>query len=394
MHKNVNIQGVHLESPTKKRLNHGQYPCNGSYYSPEGERPTTAIIASHYVGNWANHYLGEYMARRGYGFLGWNSRFAGASVASGFNLEHALIDLGVGVRWLREEAGVEKVVILGHSGGASLMGAYQAQALDPHIDPGSAPEEELNSLLPADFYISLAAHPGRAKVFTEWLDPSVTDENDPLSYDPELDMYNPDNGPPYSPEWLERYRAAQVARNERITQWAEKELQRIGDGRPQSDQKLDGAGTFGVASKNGVFDRFFVVPRQFADPRFLDLTIEPSKRKVGCYMGDPQQSNYSGYGLAPITSAREWLAMWSLSKTQVRIEEQLPRITQPALVIYANHDQGVFPSHAQAIYEALGSADKRLISLDGAHYFEELGSRAELANLLANWLEDHEAPAV
>ena len=43
-------------------------------------------------------------------------------------LENALIDISVGVKWLREEAGVETVVILGNSGGGSLMGAYQAEA--------------------------------------------------------------------------------------------------------------------------------------------------------------------------------------------------------------------------------------------------------------------------
>ncbi|MCJ2187621.1 alpha/beta fold hydrolase [Novosphingobium beihaiensis] len=391
MHKNVNVRAVFLESPTKTRMTHGQYPCNGNYFSPEGETPTTAIIASHYTASWANHYLGEYVARRGYGFLGWNTRYAGAPVATGFNLENALVDLGVGVRWLREVAGVEKVVILGNSGGASLMGAYQAQALDPHIDPGAVPVEELESLIPADMYISLAAHPGRARIFTEWLDPSVTDENDPLSCDPDLDMYNPKNGPPYSDEFLTRYRAGQVARNERITAWAEAELARLRDERPKGDGTLDGKGTFGAPSKDGVFDRFFAVPRQFADPRFLDLSIDPSKRRVGCYMGDPRESNYSGYGLAPITSAREWLAMWSLSKTQVCIEEQLPRITQPAMVIFANYDQGVYPSHAHAIHDALGSKDKRLVFLDGAHYFESDGSRAELASVISDWLEDHGA---
>ncbi|GFM31271.1 alpha/beta hydrolase [Novosphingobium sp. PY1] len=394
MHDAVTSQAVNLESPTKKRYNHGQYPCNGIYVAPAGKKPKTAVIASHYVGDWSTHYLGPYMAKRGYGFLGWNTRCVGTAVATGFNLEHSLIDIGVGVRWLREVAGVENVVIIGNSGGASLMGCYQAQALDPHIDPGSAPAELMENLIPADLYISLAAHPGRAKVFTEWLDPSVTDENDPLSRDPELDMFNPKNGPAYSPEFLERYRAAQVARNERITLWAEAELERLREGIPASEQELAGNATFGVASKDGVFDRFFVIPRQFADPRFLDLTIDPSKRPVGCYMGDPMQSNYSGYGLAPISSAREWLAMFSLSRTQVRIENQLPRITQPALVISANHDQGCFPSHAQAIFDVIGSADKKLISLDGAHFFEHSGSRDELADVIAGWLEDHGAQPV
>lgn len=388
MYDDPDVHGISLESPTKARLQHGQYPCNGNYFTPKGKWPKTAFIAGHYTASFANHYLAEYLARLGYGFLGWDTRFARSPVAAGFNLEHALVDLGVGMRWLREVARVENIVILGNSGGASLMGAYQAQALHPHIDPGAVPSAELENLPAADFYISLAAHPGRAQVFTEWLDPSVTDENDPLSCDPDLDMYNPANGPPYPADFVERYRAAQVARNDRITVWAAEELRRIGEGRPQSGERLTGSGAYGVAARDGVFDRFFSAPRQFADLRFLDLSIDPSKRVAGCYMGDPHQSNYSGYGLAPVTSVREWMAMWSLSQTQVNIAGQLPHITQPSLVISANHDLGVFPSHASAIYEALGSSDKRLMTVDGGHYFEESGSRDALAHLIGSWLAD------
>ncbi len=123
MYQDIDHISVYKESPTKARFPFGQYPCSGVYHSPAGKRPKTAIIATHYVGDFSCHYLGDYMARRGYGFLGWNTRYQGTATATGFALENALIDIGVGVRWLREEAGVEKVVILGNSGGASLMGA-------------------------------------------------------------------------------------------------------------------------------------------------------------------------------------------------------------------------------------------------------------------------------
>ena len=74
--------------------------------------------------------------------------------------------------------------------------------------------------------MALAAHSGRPEVLTNWLDPSVTDEADPVSADPELDPFNPDNGPPYSAEFQVRYRAAQRARNERITDWALAQMKR------------------------------------------------------------------------------------------------------------------------------------------------------------------------
>lgn len=118
---------VSLDSPTGARNGAGFYPCQGLYTAPVGKVPKVAMIATHYNVDFSEHYLAEYMASRGIGFLGWNTRYRG--LEHFFLLEHALIDIGQGVKWLREQAGVEQVVLLGNSGGGSLMAAYQSQAL-------------------------------------------------------------------------------------------------------------------------------------------------------------------------------------------------------------------------------------------------------------------------
>ncbi len=105
----------------------------GLYHHSVGRKPKVALIAAHYQIDFSEHYLAEYMAIRGIGFLGWNTRFRGFE--SSFLLDHALVDIGVGVRWLREVQGVETVVLLGNSGGGSLMAAYQSQAVDPNVTP-------------------------------------------------------------------------------------------------------------------------------------------------------------------------------------------------------------------------------------------------------------------
>src|SRR5439155_3560212 len=112
-------------------------------------------------------------------FLGWNTRYRGDEIH--FLLDHAPVEIGVGVRWLREEVGVEKVVLLGNSGGASLMSAYQSQAVEPNVVPlpGMRAPEGMDDLPAADAYISLAAHPGRPDVLTGRLDPSLRNEFDP-----------------------------------------------------------------------------------------------------------------------------------------------------------------------------------------------------------------------
>ena len=120
--------------PTAPRGEVGGHPCQGIYWTPKGQpRPRVALIATHYNVDFAEHYLAPYISSRGYGFLGWNTRYRGAEDL--FTLEHALIDIGAGVKWLRDQ-GVERVVILGNSGGGSLMGAYQAEATAPTLAAG------------------------------------------------------------------------------------------------------------------------------------------------------------------------------------------------------------------------------------------------------------------
>ena len=53
----------------------------------------------------------------------------------------------------------QQIVILGNSGGGSLMAAYQSQAVDPHVTPleGMRPAAGLGELPPADGYVASVA---------------------------------------------------------------------------------------------------------------------------------------------------------------------------------------------------------------------------------------------
>jgi hypothetical protein len=326
------------------------------------------LIATHYEIDFSEHYLAELMTQRGFGFLGWNTRFRGAGAY--FLLDHALIDIGAGLRWLRETAGVDHVVLLGNSGGASLMSAYRSQSIDPVIRPapGLRLHDAVGELPGADLFISLNAHPGRPDVLTDWFDPSVTDENDPVSVDPTLDMFNEANGPPYSESFVARYREAQRERNERITAWARSELERL--------------------SGVGAADRLFDVHRVWADLRFLDLSLDPSDREPGCYLGDARRANYGPFGIARTNTLRTWLNMWSLDESQCRAAQHLRKIADPALVVQSTADAGCFPSDAEAIYNDLGSKDKTLEFIPGDHYLTEpAGAREQAAELIAGWIE-------
>ena len=362
---------VGLTSPVIGRAGAGGHPCQGIYHRPAGAAPTTAFIATHYNVDFSEHYLASFMAERGYGFLGWNTRFRGNEAH--FLLDHALAEIGVGVRWLREQAGADRIVLLGNSGGGSLMAAYQSQATEPNVWPaaGMRPLAAIEALPAADLFVALAAHSGRPEVLTNWLDPSVTDESDPLAADPALDPFNPENGPPYGGEFQRRYRAAQRERNDKITDWALHQL-----------AALDGT---------RARDRLFNLYRTWADLRMIDPAIEPSDRRPNwCYLGEPVRANYGVFGIGTTSTLRSWLSMWSLRTSQCRAAPHLARILLPSLVVHASADACVYESDARALFDAIGAADKRLEFIKADHYLlEPDGARTQAADLIAGWVADH-----
>ena len=360
---------VGLASPVIERAGAGGHPCQGIWHTPTGnQRPTVGFIATHYNVDFSEHYLADHLARRGFGFLGWNTRFRGNERY--FLLDHAVAEIGVGVRWMKQVAGVETVVLLGNSGGGSLMGAYHSQAIEPSIrpTPGMRSLSAINDLTPGDLFVFLAAHPGRPEIFSHWIDGSVVDENDPTVTDPTLDIYHPENGPPYSPDFLARYRAAQLSRMERITSWVKSELERC--------------------EAAGLRDRLFPVHRVWADPRFVDPTIDPNDREPNtCYFGDPAKANRNTYGVGLVNSLRTWLSMWSLTDSQCQVEPHLARLTVPTLLIEATRDSGVFPSDGDAILDAVAAADKTRTAIAGDHYFRDRPeARDEVAETIVSWV--------
>ena len=342
-----------IESATAKRSLSGQPPCVGIYWTKEGEDPKVAFMLVHYSADFSEHYLAGPLASRGFGVLGYGTRFR--AMEEYFVLEKALDDIAAGTKWLEENTKMEKLVFIGNSGGGSLMAAFQARA------------EKDKSMRGADAFVFLNAHPGRADVLTEWLDPSVIDENDPLNRDPALDMYNPANGPPYSQEFQKTYREAQRQRNHRITAWAKNEQKRLNDA--------------------GIRDRIFTVDRTFADLRFMDPSIDPSERPTpACFHGRPKAANNAIGLLARANTLESWLSMWSLEESKSRFALQAANFSLPTLVVQATADVGVFPSMAQEIYDSIGSKNKAIRFLSGAHFFEDSQKNLDAcADLLTEW---------
>lgn len=249
------------------------------------------------------------------------------------------------------------------------MGAYQAESIAPTLvhDAKGVTKDALQTLQSADLYISLNAHQGRPEVLTDWMDASVVDEFDPTKTDESLNPFNPDNGPPYSADFIARYRAAQRARNQRITNWAKAELARV--------------------NAAGIPDILFPLYRTWGDLRFMDSAIDPSERPCpGCYRGHPARANRMP-GIGRVNTLKTWLSMWSLSASKCQGREHLAKFTAPALVVQSKADMGVFPSDARKIFDYISSKDKTLEMVPGAHYFEDsMPHRESAVELMVSWI--------
>ncbi|MFQ3664570.1 MAG: alpha/beta hydrolase [Sphingomonadaceae bacterium] len=289
-------------------------------------------------------------------------------------MEKVLADLGHWVNHARRTLGYAKIVLAGWSGGGSLSLFFQRQAVAPFVtdtpagDPVALPE-----VAPADAMLLLAAHVSRAGTLTEWLDPSVTDETDPLARDPEWNLYAdpPPAAPPYPAEWVAAFRARQVARNRRITDWAHERLallkQRFG---PSAEQA-------------------FIVHGTMADPRWLDPAIDPNDREPGrCYLGDPRHINDAPGGLARYSTLRSWLSQWGIDTSRADGLAAGPFCTVPTLVVDNSADDACTPSHADRLFAALGAADKTRVTIAGAtHYYAFQPDRlAQAVGVVKEWL--------
>jgi len=274
-------------------------------------------------------------------------------------MEKVLLDLGAWVRHAREQLGYQKVILVGWSGGGALSLFYQAQAEQPsitHTPAGDEVDIVSADLSPADGIIFIAAHLSRAETLTEWLDPSVIDENDPDKRDSEFDIYAPNSPhkPPFSQDFVGAFRAAQVARNRKITAWCEEKLEAL--------RRRGG----------GEMERAFVVHRTMCDVRWIDPQVYPNGRMPNhCYLGDPRTANVGPTGLARFSSLRAWLSQWSYDLSNAKGPANAARVTRvPVLQIENTADDAVPASHGPIIKKALAAPIKEYVRIEGAsHYY-------------------------
>ncbi|MBF2754065.1 MAG: alpha/beta fold hydrolase [Gammaproteobacteria bacterium AqS3] len=332
----------------------------------------TCLVTMHPIGGtgWMP-VMGEFV-RRGIHVLACDGRYRG--VDSALNMEKVTLDLGNAVRHAREKLGYKHVVLLGWSGGGSLSAFYQSQAESPTVTGspcGGGPDLTRADLLPADALILMAAHVSRHGTLTQWMDASITDEANPEQRDASLDLYGGEVAPPYTEQFLETYRAAQIARNRRITAWVRHKLQELADRGRENEEFA------------------FVTHGTMAAPCWLDPAVDPNDRRPGwCYLGDPRVVNNGPVGLARFSTLRSWLSQWSYDDANADGPRCLARVSTPVLVVGNSADDACTPSHTRALFNAVGHDNKAVHEIQGAtHYYlgqpELAGQSADIA---VNWL--------
>jgi pimeloyl-ACP methyl ester carboxylesterase len=330
-----------------------------------------AFLVAHPANNFMNHYLLEPMQRRGKAILGLNTRYSNNEAF--LIMERAVQDVGRGVRFLRDQ-GYKRVCLIGNSGGASLTCFFQSQAEKPTVrtaPDGQAVDLVASSLMPADGIALIAAHQGRPLVLTDRLDAAVTDERDILATDPELDIFNPDHGPPFTAEFVAKVRTAQLARNRRITAWCKGRLAqfaRLGPEQPLSDEA-------------------FIVNRTLADPRYVDLSLEPSGRSATTTLGKPlADDNYAANGTARLSTVRSWLSQWSIDCSMADGPKRVAETTVPVTNINFMQDEIVFPSDMRKWRSAVGNRGEHH-DIDGCGHYPMTKPHVieKVADMLVEW---------
>jgi pimeloyl-ACP methyl ester carboxylesterase len=333
----------------------GAVNLEGVRFVPKGKPSRTLAVFMHPASTLQLLPMPQALARAGVHVLCAGSRFAKNDTP--LVMEKVVLDLGAYLRHAKEKWGYQKILLCGWSGGGSLALFYQAQAEKPTVTQTPAGDAvNLENLVPADAMIFQAAHLSRARMLAEWIDPSVSDENDPDRRELEFDIYNPacPDQPPYSKDFVARFRAAQLARMRRKTDWVKEKLAFL---RNRAGDELE---------------RGFVTYRTMADLRFMDPAIDPNDRKPRwCYLGRPETANTGPVGIGRFSTLRAWLSQWSIDDSNADGPRSAASISVPLLSVENSADDAVPQPHARIIHDAAASKDKTMRVIKGAtHYYQ------------------------
>jgi hypothetical protein len=250
-------QGPMRLDPSIKRTYVPLGSARGYIYEPiaPGEKRHIGIFVMHSDVDYTSFSACTELSKRGYTVL--------CAANSGGGLDRNLMDARASMAYLRSYPGVQKVILWGHSGGATLMTAYQEIAENGvKVCQGQEKiakcSDDLAGLPAADGVILADSNWGNAEMALFSLDPAVVNEESGMTLNPELDLFNPKNGfnpagSDYSPEFIHSFQSAVAKRENELIKTALDRVAAIeaGKGRFADDEPfiVPGGGSMGPNNK-------------------------------------------------------------------------------------------------------------------------------------------------
>jgi hypothetical protein len=199
----------------------------GALYAPDsGPAASIGVLVIHRTANFMETLACTELSQRGFLVLCMNPRSDNNEAAVRWN--EIALDVKSGVEFLKQQSGIQKIVLWGHSGGAPTTTFYQAVAENgPSYCNGDNKilpcDDALAGLPPADGIILVDGHPGNSINALRSLngavlnDEAIINSNAVPELDSMLDPFSPANGyhrdgSTFTEEFKTRYFAAQARR--------------------------------------------------------------------------------------------------------------------------------------------------------------------------------------
>jgi pimeloyl-ACP methyl ester carboxylesterase len=201
-------------------------------------------------------------------------------------------------------------------------------------------------------------------------------------------MFNPANGfrmPPessrYSPEFTKKFRDAQWARAERLTERArgfirERNLYRSllkqpGFEKLPLEQRLE-------IERRAEHLPMMILYRSEADLDYTDQITRPTDRAYGSNRSDrPDVFNLEPEARTRSIRPDVFLSTMSGPASRARLHENIKKVTVPTLVLVGTADRGTYVWEQEKTYESAGTKDKSIVKIEGAdHAWNPSGPKA------------------
>ena len=370
----------------------------GMLYEPKnpGPKAQIAILAEHSALDYLTHSSCTELSKRGYRVLCVNNTNDKARNFNDGAWDRVMLETKRAMQYLRRVPGVTKIVLWGHSGGASVMTSYQdtaqngVKACQEAVKIYRCPDT-LADMPPADGIILGDANWGIANDVLTAIDPSIGLDTGMKTVDPSLDMFNPANGfnaagSHFSPAFIRKFLAAQGKRNNEIVDMALKRAEAIkaGKGAYNDDEMFVVPGALFTQNKLYTSDLSLLEHTQKPWPllhkdgsitteivhsvRVPTTTANPSKSLLGAALKTTvfgYLSTYAirvtddyGYGAETAETGVVWRSSRGSNPGNVE------GVTVPFLTMAMT---GSFEmGSAETIHNHVKSADKSLVYVEGA----------------------------